>query len=180
MVYELIPCEDPRLAQVLQPFDFQNPPTDPVQLALDLIESMRAGNGIGLSANQLGLPYRVFVMHADPPYVCFNPKIVDVSNEVVSLREGCLSYPGVDIPIKRPAHVRVRFTTPTGEIVTKKFTGMSARVFQHEFDHLEGINFLSKANPAHKEKALRQLKKFRRHTKLQERMNSYERKNTKV
>lgn len=180
MVYDLISCDDPRLLQKLEQFDFSNPPTDPVKLALDLIESMKAGRGIGLSANQVGLPYRVFVMFGDPPFVCYNPKIVDVSNEVISLREGCLSYPGVDIPVKRPAHVRVRFTTPTGETVTKKFTGMSARVFQHEYDHLEGITFLSRANQAHKDRAHRQLKKFKRQIKSQERLDSYERKNIEV
>lgn len=162
MVYDLIDYREEILHSELPLFDFDNPPIDPGQLALDLIETMRAKRGIGLSANQCGLPYRVFVMEGDPAYACFNPKIVDVSDDIVSLREGCLSYPGVDVSVKRPAHIRVRFTTPSGQITTAKFTGMSARVFLHEYDHLQGKNFLWRLDGYHKEKAIKQMKKFER------------------
>lgn len=169
MVYDLIEHDSAILERELELFDFKTPPVDPTQLAKDLLETMRHHKGIGLSANQVGLPYRVFVMEGDPPFACFNPKIVDVSEELVSLEEGCLSYPGVHVPIKRPAHVRVRFSAPDGNTMTRKFTGMTARVFLHEYDHLQGVNFLRKMHPIHREKALRQLKKYTRYLKNQKR-----------
>lgn len=169
MVYELIDHNSEILQQELPLFDFSNPPIDPLELASNLLETMRHHKGIGLSANQVGLPYRVFVMEGDPAFACFNPKIVDVSEETVSLTEGCLSYPGVAVPVKRPAHVRVRFSAPDGNTMTRKFTGMTARIFLHEYDHLQGINFLRKMHPMHREKALRQLKKFTRYLKNQQR-----------
>jgi peptide deformylase len=73
---------------------------------------------------------------------------------IVSLEEGCLTYPGLIVKIKRPQHVRVRFTKPNGETITKLFTGMTARIFQHELDHLDGIIFYNKANRVHRDKAL--------------------------
>lgn len=169
MVYDLIDYNSSILGKELPLFDFNNPPIDPLELAKNLLETMRHHKGIGLSANQVGLPYRVFVMEGEPAFACFNPKIVDVSEETVSLVEGCLSYPGVNVPVKRPAHVRVRFAAPDGNVMTRKFTGMTARIFQHEFDHLQGVNFLQKMHPVHKEKALRQLKKYTRYLKNQQR-----------
>lgn len=169
MVYDLIEHDSAILEQELPLFDFDNPPVDPEELARNLLDTMREHKGIGLSANQVGLPYRVFVMEGEPAFACFNPKIVDVSEEIVSLMEGCLSYKGVGVPIKRPAHVRVRFTAPNGNTMTRKFTGMTARIFLHEYDHLQGINFLRKMHPVHKEKALRQLKKYTRYLKNQQR-----------
>jgi peptide deformylase len=165
MAYDIIDYRDEILNTRLELFDFSNPPIDPQELSRNLLETMRSRRGIGLSANQCGLPYRVFVMEGDPPFACFNPKIVDVSQELATLNEGCLSYPGVFVPMKRPGHIRVRFATPSGNIVTKKFTGMTARVFQHELDHLDGVTFLKKMNPMHKERALKQLKKFERNMK---------------
>jgi peptide deformylase len=169
MVYDLIEHDSPILERELELFNFSNPPIDPLELAKNLLVTMRHHKGIGLSANQVGLPYRVFVMEGEPAFACFNPKIVDVSNEIVPLVEGCLSYPGVNVPVKRPAHIRVRFTAPDGNVMTRKFTGMTARIFQHEYDHLQGINFLRKMHPVHKEKALRQLKKYTRYLKNQQR-----------
>jgi peptide deformylase len=169
MVYDLIDYDSAILEKELAPFDFVNPPIDPQELALNLLETMRHHKGIGLSANQVGLPYRLFVMEGDPAFACFNPKIVDVSEEVIPLMEGCLSYPGVAAQVKRPAHVRVRFTSPDGNVMTRKFTGMTARIFQHEYDHLQGVSFLKKMHPVHKDKALRQLKKYTRYLKNQQR-----------
>lgn len=169
MVYDLIEHNSAILEQELPLFDFDNPPVNPEELARNLLDTMREHKGIGLSANQVGLPYRVFVMEGEPAFACFNPKIVDVSEEIVSLMEGCLSYKGVGVPIKRPAHIRVRFTAPNGNTMTRKFTGMTARIFLHEYDHLQGINFLRKMHPVHKEKALRQLKKYTRYLKNQQR-----------
>ena len=121
---------------------------------------MYDNNGIGLAANQVGVGYRIFAMRGTPEnFVCFNPRIVQPSEEQVVLEEGCLSYPGLIVKVKRPQHIRCRFQTPNGETLTKTFTGMSARVFQHELDHLDGVIFYNKANKFHRDQALKRWKR---------------------
>lgn len=140
---KLITGHDQILLQPAQKFDFANPPCDPWDLAEAMVKIMIDNNGMGLSACQVGLSYAVFAMIGQPNHVMFNPKIVDVSNETIELEEGCLSFPGVVAPITRPIHIKIRFTGPDGETTTKKFTGMSARVVQHEMDHLNGVLFFN-------------------------------------
>ena len=72
----------------------------------------------------------------------------------ISLEEGCLSFPGLIVKVKRPQHIRVRFQTPNGDTITKQFTGMSARVFQHEIDHLNGVLYFNRANRYHRDVAM--------------------------
>lgn len=153
MILELIDCNDPLLKQGMEPFDFSNPPVNPLDLVTDLAETMLANNGIGLSANQCGLPYRVFVMLGQELIPCFNPRIVDVSQETIVLEEGCLSYPDLFVKVKRPRRIKVRYADPRGQITTEVFDGMTARVFQHELDHLNGINYQQRANRYHLQQA---------------------------
>lgn len=136
--YQLVPYTDPVLRQKLLPFDF-NGEIDPSEIARDLAEHMLAFKGIGLSANQLGLPYRAFAIKSDPIIVCFNPRVVDQSEETILLEEGCLSFPGIFLKIKRPEVIKVRYQQPDGKTMTKKFGGITARIFLHELDHLDGI-----------------------------------------
>ena len=159
-IHNLVPDSDPILSQELPKFDFDNPATDPIQLAYDLVESMRHHNGLGLSANQIGLPYRAFAMQAVPAIVCFNPKVIDESSEEIMLEEGCLSFPGLGIKIKRPRHIKVRYTEPNGNVVTRKFTGMAARCFLHEYDHMNGTKYIDRASFIQKEIALQRQKKL--------------------
>lgn len=140
---KLITGKQPILLEPTQKFDFSNPPCDPWDLAEALVKVMIDHNGMGLSACQVGIPYSVFAMIGEPNHVMFNPKIVDVSDQKIELEEGCLSFPGIVAPISRPVHVKVRFTGPDGQTVTKKFTGMSARVVLHEMDHLDGVLFFN-------------------------------------
>ena len=156
----LVNQNDPILTSVCQEFDFNNPPFDPIEFAKDLVKHMYDWNGIGLAANQVGVPYRVFAMRGSPEnFVCFNPKVVTFGLEEVVLEEGCLTYIGLLVKIKRPQHIRVRFTMANGETVTRQFTGISARVFQHELDHLNGIVFYKRANRFHKEQAFNKWKR---------------------
>ena len=121
---------------------------------------MYENNGLGLAANQVGVPYSVFAMRGQPQnYVCFNPRIVQPSAEEIILEEGCLSFPGLVVKVKRPRHIRVRFQLPNGETVTETFIGMTARVFQHEMDHLEGKLYFNRANRYHKEVAIKKWKR---------------------
>lgn len=152
---ELVKPNDPILSSVCESFNFGNPPFDPIEFAQDLVKFMYDRNGIGIAANQVGVPYRIFAMRGSPEnFVCFNPKIVQPSAAFVSLEEGCLTFPGLTVKIKRPQHIRVRFTKPNNETITRQFTGMTARIFQHELDHLNGILFYNKANRFHRDKAL--------------------------
>jgi peptide deformylase len=116
-------------------------------------------NGMGLAANQVGLPYRVFVIKANPILACFNPRIVSQTGEEIDLEEGCLTFPNYYVKIRRPKQIRVRYTYPNGETVTQIYDGMTARIFQHELDHLDGILFQSRATLFHKEQADRRAKR---------------------
>lgn len=162
MIMDLVPRDHNLLTTELEPFDFSNPPTDPIQLAKDLTETMLHYNGIGLAANQVGLPYRVFVIKSNPIIACFNPKIVSINGEHVDLEEGCLTFPNYYVKIRRPKQIRVRYTQPNGNIVTHIYEGMTARIFQHEMDHLDGILFQSRATLYHRQQAEKNAKAARK------------------
>lgn len=151
----LVKYPNPILTTPCQEFDFKNPVRDPNDLALDLLSFMIENNSIGLSANQVGIPYRVLVTRGEPNFAMFNPKIVFKSREVTLLDEGCLSFPGVVCKIKRSSEIRVRFQMPSGGTTTKVFNGLTAKVIQHEIDHLDGVLFYNRANKFHRDKALK-------------------------
>ena len=159
MIHELVDKHHPILKTELEKFDFKNPPTDPIQLAHDLAETMLDKGGIGISANQIGLPYRAFAMMAEQIIVCFNPILLSTSDEQIVLEEGCLSYTNLFVKIKRPQNIRVRYTEPNGNVITEKFGGMTARIFQHELDHLDGVIYTNRANKIHLEQARKNVKK---------------------
>jgi len=161
MIREILDHTHPILKEEMPAFDFNNPVEDPVQLYTDLAETMRENDGMGLSANQIGVRTRAFVMRAEEIIGVFNPRVVDVSTETVILEEGCLSYPNLFVKIKRPKSIKVRFATPDGQTTTKTFTGMTARVFLHELDHLNGIAHTSRANRYHLEQARKLVKKLK-------------------
>lgn len=151
------------------PFDFANPPMDPNELVAALGEAMCSLGGLGISCNQVNLPYRVFVMGSpnDPESIIpvFNPRVVSTSEETEYADEGCLSIPGFFISIKRPKEIRVRMDTVNGETETARFNGMTARVFNHEMDHMDGLDFRKRATRYHKEKASKDYKLFLRRQK---------------
>ena len=160
MILDLCSKNDPILRQSIPKFDFVNLPTDPIQLAKDLAETMLHNNGIGLAANQVGLPYRCFVIKSNPIICCFNPIVVDTSSEQALLDEGCLTFPGVYIKVKRPTIIKVRYTEPNTNIVTKKFIGMTSRVFQHELAHLNGEIFQNNISDTKLLMAIKRAKKL--------------------
>jgi peptide deformylase len=154
----LVASTDRVLTTPCEEFDFRNPPFDPIEFAVELVKFMRDNNGLGLAANQVGVPYRIFAMRASPEnFCCFNPRIVMASEETILLEEACLSFPKLLVKVKRPQHVKVRFDTPNGDTLTKQFTGMSARVFQHERDHLDGILFYNLATRYHRDQGFRRI-----------------------
>lgn len=153
---KLVPEDAEVLRQPCQEFDFANPPFDPKEFAENLYATMKKHDGLGLSANQVGYPYKVFAVRTDEaPLVLFNPRLVDVSDNIIAMKEGCLSFPLLYLNVKRPDKVRVRFQYYDGETTTKQFIDMSARVVQHEYDHMEGKVFLTKASSMETQRALR-------------------------
>lgn len=150
-----------KLITECEAFDFANPQVDPLELAADLVKTMVNHNGLGLSANQIGVPYRVFAMRTAPKNtVVFNPKIIHVEPEEEYMEEGCLSFPGLVVKVKRHKFIRVRFAYPSGEVKTETYKGMTARVFQHELDHINGIIYYDRATKYHKDLGERRLKRI--------------------
>jgi peptide deformylase len=136
-------------------FDFANPPADPMELARTLTDKMDSVRGLGLSAIQIGIPLRVFVMRTDPRLVIFNPRIVEVSQKTIELEEGCLSFPNMILKVTRPQTIKVQFTFPNGQTDTFTYGEMTARIFQHEFDHLDGTLFYERVSRYHRDRAFR-------------------------
>lgn len=98
--------------------------------------------GLGLSANQCGIPIRAFVIGTeDFDFVCINPKVIAVSSEMSKDKEGCLSYPGMYMSVARPSWAVVEFQDEYGKKNEMKLDGVTARCFLHETDHLNGIRF---------------------------------------
>ncbi len=126
---------------------------DPEQLFKILSKKLQELGGLGLSAPQIGIDTQAFVFgdsrKPEEIYSVFNPLIVDFSKEVEYAVEGCLSFPGVYVKVKRAKNIRARFTTWDGTTDTIKLTGLSARIFQHEFDHLQGTLFKDRASKVH-------------------------------
>ena len=110
-----------------------------------LIENMFHHEGCGLSANQIGMDIRAFAMIRDIEYidviVCFNPRIISRSNDCVWCEEGCLSFPDQFINVHRPDKIIVKYEDEDGKDHKISLSGFAARIFQHEFDHLNGIDF---------------------------------------
>ena len=166
MIYKLINNESEILKTATEVFDFDNPIVEPKEFVENLAETMIENKGLGLSAPQCGFNTSVLVIgdprDKDSIMGIFNPTIVNYSKEQILMYEGCLSFPGLLIKIKRPEEVRVCFQDMRGDIVTRKFTGVSGRAVQHEYDHLQGILFQRKANRVHLEAAKRKQKKWAR------------------
>jgi peptide deformylase len=144
-IFNLVSENDPILKKVMPEFDFENPPTNPNQLASSLVETCIKHRGYGLSANQCGLKYRVFVMGAGTEYVAFfNPTVVAMYDET-HMVEGCLSFPMLALGITRAAAIDVEYQDYTGAFKSAHYTGISARCFLHELDHMNGIVYTSRA-----------------------------------
>jgi len=164
MILKLVPPNDPILKKPTEKWNFENPPFDLPEFVENLCDTMVHERGVGLSANQVGVPYSIFVIgHPDNPdeIICVvNPKIVDYSNDIVLGEEGCLTWEGLFGKVKRSGTVRVRFANPMGDVNTVSLQGFTARAFQHEYDHLQGITFLDRMSKYHQDQAKRQQKKL--------------------
>ena len=158
-IFELVDESHLALRKVLPEFDFGNPLVDPNTFASSLVETCKENQGLGLSANQCGFEHRVFVMGSNDNYVAFfNPKIVSISEEMSKTEEGCLSFKGLFLNIERPKEIEVEYQDFNGIKRQAKFAGLTARCFQHELDHMNGIVYTMHVKPlamqqAHKKRA---------------------------
>ena len=153
---KLIPPTDPRVNNAIAPFvddmlkdeDIK----DRQELSDAMFESMSKYGGIGLSANQVVLPFNMFVIGGHPSIekglkmTCFNPMIVSASEETVRMKEGCLTFPFIFLDIERPRKVVVKYTDNKGDLQEAHLDGMMSRIFQHEYDHMLGRNFTEKVS----------------------------------
>ena len=142
MLKKLIPSNDKLLHEKILKCSYN---LDRGKLSYTLTENMFHHNGVGLSANQIGIRERAFVMISDmesqDTLTCFNPKIVKESKEMVTIEEGCLSYPELYLEIARPETIVVKYEDEGKDLHKIKLAGFIARIFQHEYDHMEGIDF---------------------------------------
>jgi peptide deformylase len=146
------------LGQVAQPLDF--PLTAEVQQSIDdLMETAERSNGVGIAAPQISQSWRLFILASRPsprypqaptmePIAIINPRILACSTEEVWGWEGCLSVPGLRGTVARATWVEVEYFDRTGHRQQARFTDFVARIFQHEYDHLEGILFVDRVHSA--------------------------------
>jgi peptide deformylase len=148
-IYQLVGEDNPILKEVLPEVDFSTVKlSDMNHFASCLVETCRYHKGYGLAANQCGFKIRCFVMGADENYVAhFNPKVLRHTAELVQMKEGCLSFPLLGLNVLRPKQVVVEYQDFNGEKHTATYDGLSARIFQHELDHLDGIVYTQRAKP---------------------------------
>lgn len=141
----------PKLSVALQEFDTTQIGTPEIQKFIKQLKmTMKTYNGLGLSANQCGFSFRMFVMGGGEfETVCINPRIVDIAEDadLVRMREGCLSYPGLFLYVPRYESIQVEYTDETGQTVNTWLSGITAQVYQHELDHMNGIVYTEKVGP---------------------------------
>jgi len=139
--------DDPILRKRGLPFDFNNPQEDPIKLTEELINAMVKYEGMGLSACQIGVDLKVFVMRFNGDAIaCFNPRITYYSEETTYMKEGCLSYPGLYFPVTRSQGINTTYSGKEGDEMSASFIDISAKVFQHEYDHMLGKVYLEYAS----------------------------------
>lgn len=174
-IYKLVDFYDPILRQ----------PTIPVKLetaadrkhadivALSLAETLSKTQGLGLSANQCGRTERMFAINmGEQIWTLINPEIVAKSDTFSDMAEGCLSYPGLYLKLKRPDNIKVKFQAINGEWIEQEFDGLTAVCVQHEIDHLDGKVFTDYVSPIKldqaKKKVKQNLKRWKKYIEQQE------------
>jgi len=160
--FELSPPTEESFAQVAPEFDFANPVVDPNEFASSLVESCIKYKTLGISAIQCGFNYRVFVMGNGEDYVAyFNPKVISSEGES-HMKENCVSFPLLTLAITRPERIKVEYQDFTGAKKVKEFHGLTARVFLHELDHLNGIVYTSRCKPLALKSGMKKVEKMYR------------------
>ncbi len=121
----------------------------------DLLATVKKANGVGIAASQVAQPYQLMIVASRPnlryptapemePMPIINPKILSHSSEVVKGWEGCLSIPGIRGTVPRYQAIEIEYTDRNGKLQKMEMTDFVARIFQHEFDHFNGVVFLDR------------------------------------
>ena len=167
LICELVKEDDPFLRETPEEFNFDNPQVNSEKLVDQLFANMIHHNGVGLSANQIGIPVRVFAMATDDEngIVVFNPEIIEWSDETTYIKEGCLSFPGLYVAIERAQSIFAKFKFFDGEEQGASFTDMSARIFQHESEHMDGDIFTDNVSGFKLKSAMKKRKQYLRKLK---------------
>ncbi len=170
-VLSILEVPDPRLRQTCQPVESVD--DDVRTLIADMTETMYAAKGIGLAAIQVGVPHRVIVIDLQEeeddegkpvpaPRTYVNPTLVEVSEDLSTYNEGCLSIPEQYAEVTRPARCRVRWLDGQGQNHEEEMDGLLATCMQHEIDHLNGILFIDYISRLKRDMLLKKLAKQRR------------------
>jgi peptide deformylase len=137
-------------------------------LVRDMLETMYHAQGIGLAAPQVGVSQRVIVVdlgEADEeqvgPVALVNPRVAESGKKTDRAPEGCLSIPGLEEVVERPAAVTVEGLSPEGERVRMEVSGLLSRALQHEIDHLDGILFIDRVSPLKRRMLMKKWRKSR-------------------
>jgi peptide deformylase len=151
MIYTLLPPTAPEVLSSIAPFDIdtfkKQEKISVTEFCNNMFETMKNYGGIGLSANQVGKPYRLFVMgdnvniNKGQKWVCINPEITNISKETIRYKEGCLTFPFLFLDIERPQKIKVKYLNEQLETVEEEFDGIVSRCYQHELDHMQGTVF---------------------------------------
>ena len=172
-ILNLVDSYDPILRKPTTPIDFDVMKGGDIAFyAMSLMETLNELNGLGLSANQVGLPYRMFALNmGDKIWCLINPVVLEKSFTNTKYKEGCLSFPGLFLEIGRPSSVTVEFQAINGAKKIQTFDGLTATCVQHELDHLDGICYTDLVSPIKlqraKEKARLHERKVKRWAKQQ-------------
>ena len=166
----LVKSPDPWLQKVVKDFDFEA--LDAKAISEEMIELMVQEGGIGLSANQVGLDARIFVMKPHlledkSPLVIINPHLASVTVNYENLPEGCLSHPDLFLSVKRPRGIIANYLDITGKECKIELYDIDARCFLHEYDHLQGIEFTDRVSRLKLDMAKK------KQAKLKKRMKQY-------
>ena len=162
---KLVYYPDPILDTELADFDLENPQYDPKQLKEDMTKIMLESHGIGLSACQVGLNFKAFVMGDSPENatIHINPTVLQYTEETVTEIEGCLSFPNMYVKIKRPKEILAEFYNENLEKQTAKISGYSARCYLHELDHCLGITMKDRVSKLKWDMAQKKARKLEKH-----------------
>ena len=146
---------DPTLRQQAQPVEAID---DEIRTICErMVEAMIRANGVGLAAPQIGISRRIIVLDVDGAFhVLVNPELVETSDEVEPVTEGCLSVPGVDAPVERSTRAVVEGTGLDGRTLRIEGEGLLARAMQHEIDHLNGKLFVDHLGTARRQSLLKE------------------------
>jgi peptide deformylase len=138
------------------------------ELVEDMLQTMYHAQGIGLAAPQVGVSRRVIVVdlgEADEEGVgavaLINPRVVEASRKKEKAPEGCLSIPGMEEVVERPASAVVEGLGPDGELVSMEVSGLLSRALQHEIDHLDGVLFIDRVSPLKRRMLMKKWRKSR-------------------